>query len=496
MKIGFDNAKYLQMQSQHIRERIAQFDNKLYLEFGGKLFDDYHASRVLPGFEPDSKLQMLLQLKEQAEIVIVISAQDIISSKVRGDYGITYDLDVLRLIDAFQGMGLFVGSVCVTMYTAAPEVEAFEHKLNSVGVRTFRHYKIPGYPNDVARIVSDEGYGKNDYIETQRPLVVITAPGPGSGKMATCLSQLYHEHKRGIKAGYAKFETFPIWNLPLKHPVNLAYEAATADLNDVNMIDPFHLEAYGVTTVNYNRDIEIFPVVNAMFELIAGKSPYKSPTDMGVNMAGNCIVDDEACREASRNEIIRRYFKALCDQKTDKNVDGELFKLELLLNQAGLAVGERPVEKQAHAVAERTDGAPAAAIELPDGTVVTGKTGPLLGAASSALLNALKKLAGIDQETDLVSARAIEPIQTLKTNYLGSHNPRLHTDEILIALSSSAAENETAAIALQQLSKLKGCDMHSTVILSSVDTDTLKRLGMYLTCEPAYEQEDRKYHKL
>ena len=496
MKIGFDNAKYLQMQSQHIRERIAQFDNKLYLEFGGKLFDDYHASRVLPGFEPDSKLQMLLQLKEQAEIVIVISAQDIISSKVRGDYGITYDLDVLRLIDAFQGMGLFVGSVCVTMYTAAPEVEAFEHKLNSVGVRTFRHYKIPGYPNDVARIVSDEGYGRNEYIETQRPLVVITAPGPGSGKMATCLSQLYHEHKRGIKAGYAKFETFPIWNLPLKHPVNLAYEAATADLNDVNMIDPFHLEAYGVTTVNYNRDIEIFPVVNAMFELIAGKSPYKSPTDMGVNMAGNCIVDDEVCREASRNEIIRRYFKTLCDQKTGKNVDGELFKLELLLNQAGLAVGERPVEKQAHAVAERTDGAPAAAIELPDGTVVTGKTGPLLGAASSALLNALKKLAGIDQELDLVSAAAIEPIQTLKTNYLGSKNPRLHTDEILIALSSSAAQNPTAAAALKQLSHLKGCDMHSTVILSSVDTDTLKRLGMYLTCEPAYEQEDRKYHKL
>ena len=496
MKIGFDNDKYLAMQSEHIRERIQKFDNKLYLEFGGKLFDDYHASRVLPGFEPDSKLQMLLQLKEQAEIVIVISAQDIISSKVRGDYGITYDLDVLRLIDAFQGVGLYVGSVCVTKYTAAPEVEAFEKRLNDLGIRTFRHYKIAGYPNDVAHIVSDEGYGRNDYIETERPLVVITAPGPGSGKMATCLSQLYHEYKRGVKAGYAKFETFPIWNIPLKHPVNLAYEAATADLNDVNMIDPFHLEAYGVTTVNYNRDIEIFPVVNAMFELIAGKSPYKSPTDMGVNMAGNCIVDDEVCREASRNEIVRRYFKALCDQKTGKNVDGELFKLELLLNQAGLAVGERPVEKQAHAVAERTDGAPAAAIELPDGTVVTGKTGPLLGAASSALLNALKKLAGIDQEIDLVSARAIEPIQTLKTNYLGSRNPRLHTDEILIALSSSAAENETAAIALRQLSKLKGCDMHSTVILSSVDTDTLKRLGMYLTCEPAYEQEDRKYHKL
>ena len=495
MKIGFDNDKYLSMQSEHIRERIKKFDNKLYLEFGGKLFDDYHASRVLPGFQPDSKLQMLLQLKDQAEVVIVISAEDIISNKIRGDYGITYDLDVLRLIDAFQEVGLYVGRVCVTKYAAAPEVEAFEKRLNSLGIRTFRHYKIPGYPNDVARIVSDEGYGRNEYIETERPLVVITAPGPGSGKMAVCLSQLYHEYKRGVKAGYAKFETFPIWNIPLKHPVNLAYEAATADLNDVNMIDPFHLEAYGVTTVNYNRDIEIFPVVNAMFELIAGQSPYKSPTDMGVNMAGNCIVDDESCREASRNEIIRRYFKALCDQKTGKNVENELFKLELLLNQAGLAVGDRAVEKQAHAVAERTGGAPAAAIELPDGTVVTGKNGPLLGAASSALLNALKKLAGIDHEIDLVSARAIEPIQTLKTNYLGSRNPRLHTDEILIALSSSAAENETAAVALQQLSKLKGCDMHSTVILSSVDTDTIKRLGMYLTCEPAYEQEDRKYHK-
>ena len=496
MKKGFDNDKYLSMQSQHIRERIAQFDNKLYLEFGGKLFDDYHASRVLPGFEPDSKLQMLLQLKDQAEIVIVISAEDIVASKVRGDYGITYDLDVLRLIDAFQGVGLFVGSVCVTKYTAAPEVEAFEKRLNSLGIRTFRHYKIPGYPNDVARIVSDEGYGKNDYIETQRPLVVITAPGPGSGKMATCLSQLYLEHKRGVKAGYAKFETFPIWNLPLKHPVNLAYEAATADLNDVNMIDPFHLEAYGKTAVNYNRDIEIFPVVNAMFELIAGKSPYRSPTDMGVNMAGNCIVDDAACCEASRNEIVRRYFKALCDQKmSGSDHQSELFKLELLMNQASLAPGSRPVEQVAHTVSEKTGGAPAAAIELPDGTVVTGKTGPLLGAASSALLNALKKLAGIDQEEDLVSARAIEPIQTLKTNYLGSRNPRLHTDEILIALSSSAAENETAALALHQLSQLKGCDIHSTVILSSVDMDTLNRLGMYLTCEPAYEEEDRKYHK-
>ena len=495
MKLGFDNNKYLTMQSAHIRERIAQFDNKLYLEFGGKLFDDYHASRVLPGFQPDSKLQMLLQLKDQAEIVVVISAEDIVNNKVRGDYGITYDMDVLRLIDAFQEMGLYVGSVCVTKYTAAPEVEAFEKRLNGLGIRTFRHYKIPGYPNDVAHIVSDDGYGKNDYIETERPLVVITAPGPGSGKMAVCLSQLYHEYKRGVKAGYAKFETFPIWNLPLKHPVNLAYEAATADLNDVNMIDPIHLEAYGKTTVNYNRDVEIFPVVNAMFELIAGKSPYRSPTDMGVNMAGNCIIDDDVCREASLNEIVRRYFKCLCDQKASGVVKPERFKLELLMNQAGIALGEREVEKRAHAMSEATDGQPAAAIELADGTIVTGKTGPLLGAASSALLNALKKLAGIDQETDLVSARAIEPIQTLKTNYLGSRNPRLHTDEILIALSSSVSENEYAAKAMEQIPNLKGCDIHSTVILSSVDADTLKKLGMYLTCEPTYEEDDRMYHK-
>ena len=495
MKIGFDNDKYLAMQSAHIRERIAQFDNKLYLEFGGKLFDDYHASRVLPGFQPDSKLQMLLQLKEQAEVVIVISAEDIVANKMRGDYGITYDVDVLRLIDAFQGVGLFVGSVCVTKYTDAPEVTTFEQKLNGLGIRTFRHYKIPGYPNDVAHIVSDDGYGKNDYIETERPLVVITAPGPGSGKMAVCLSQLYHEYKRGVKAGYAKFETFPIWNLLLKHPVNLAYEAATADLNDVNMIDPFHLEAYGKTTVNYNRDVEIFPVVNAMFELIAGKSPYRSPTDMGVNMAGNCIIDDDVCREASLNEIVRRYFKCLCDQKASGVVKPERFKLELLMNQAGIALGEREVEKRAHAMSEATDGQPAAAIELADGTIVTGKTGPLLGAASSALLNALKKLAGIDQETDLVSARAIEPIQTLKTNYLGSRNPRLHTDEILIALSSSVSENEYAAKAMEQIPNLKGCDIHSTVILSSVDADTLKKLGMYLTCEPTYEEDDRMYHK-
>ena len=494
--IGFDNQKYLTTQSEQIKKRIAQFGGKLYLEFGGKLFDDHHAARVLPGFAPDSKIRMLLELRESVEMVIAINAAAIEQNKVRGDLGITYDEDVLRLIDTFREKGLYVGSVVITQYAGQGAADAFRQRLDSLGVKVYLHYPIEGYPHNIARIVSDEGYGKNDYIQTSRPLVVVTGPGPGSGKMATCLSQLYHEYKRGVKAGYAKFETFPIWNIPLKHPVNLAYEAATADLNDVNMIDPFHLEAYGVTTVNYNRDIEIFPVVNAMFELIAGKSPYKSPTDMGVNMAGNCIVDDAVCREASRKEILRRYFKCLCEQKITGTVkETERYKLELLMNQADLTVGQREVEKQAHARSESTGGAPAAAIELPDGTVVTGKTGPLLGAAASALMNALKVLAGIPQETDLVSAASIEPIQTLKTNYLGGKNPRLHTDEILIALSSSAASNEQAAAAMHQLPNLKGCDVHSTVLLSGVDTSTLNRLGMYLTCDPVYEEEDRKYHK-
>ena len=493
MKKGFDNAKYLQMQSQHIRERIAQFDNKLYLEFGGKLFDDYHASRVLPGFEPDSKLQMLLQLKEQAEIVIVISAQDIISSKVRGDYGITYDLDVLRLIDAFQGMGLFVGSVCVTMYTAAPEVEAFEHKLNSVGVRTFRHYKIPGYPNDVARIVSDEGYGKNDYIETQRPLVVITAPGPGSGKMATCLSQLYHEHKRGVKAGYAKFETFPIWNLPLKHPVNLAYEAATADLNDVNMIDPFHLEAYGVTTVNYNRDVEIFPVLNAIFEKIQGKSPYKSPTDMGVNMAGNCIVDDEVCRAASRMEILRRYYTAKTELVQGKGAEETVRKLELVMQQAGVTPEICPAVAAALDKAEAT-GAPAGAMVLPDGQVVTGKTSGTLGAAAALLLNALKALGNIDDQFELISKQVLEPVCHLKTTYLDHRNPRLHTDEVLLTLAISALTNPLADLAKRQLPGLRDSEAHFSVIISEEDLKIFKRLGVRVSCEPKYETK-RLYHR-
>lgn len=494
MKKGFDNEKYLQMQSQHIRERIAQFGNKLYLEFGGKLFDDYHASRVLPGFEPDSKLQMLLQLKDHAEVVIVISAEDIEENKIRGDYGITYDMDVLRLIDEFQSVGLYVGSVCLTKFSGQPAAENFMQRLEELGIKSYKHYKIPGYPSDVNFIVSDEGYGKNDYIVTERPLVVVTAPGPGSGKMATCLSQLYHEHKRGINAGYAKFETFPIWNIPLRHPVNLAYEAATADLDDVNMIDSFHLEAYGETTVNYNRDIEIFPVVNAMFELISGKSPYKSPTDMGVNMAGNCIFDDEACCKASKQEIIRRYYHALCEKRRTGSTKNNISKLEILMKQAQITPKDRQVAVLALEKEEQTGMMPAVAIELPNGEIVTGRTTDLLGASAAALLNALKALGNIDDEVELIEKQAIEPIQTLKTNYLGSKNPRLHTDEILIALSSTASHSENAKKAMKELPKLKGCDAHSTVLLSAVDEKTFKKLGIQLTCEPKYEQDDRKYH--
>ena len=493
MKIGFDNDTYLKMQSEQIRERIAQFGNKLYLEFGGKLFDDYHASRVLPGFLPDSKLKMLLQLKEQAEIIIAISADAIEKNKIRGDLGITYDMDVLRLIDAFRSMDLYVGSVVITQYSGQPAADHFRTHLSRLGIRSYLHYIIEGYPSNIAHIVSDEGYGKNDYIETTKPLAVITAPGPGSGKMATCLSQLYHEHKRGIKAGYAKFETFPIWNLPLRHPVNLAYEAATADLNDMNMIDPFHLDAYGETTVNYNRDVEIFPVLNAIFEQILGSSPYKSPTDMGVNMAGKCIIDDQACQEAAKQEIIRRYYQALYEQKKDIIGAKEIvYKLELLMKQASISSEDRKVIPAAMMRQENT-GHPAAAIQLPGGQVITGKTSDLLGASAAVLLNALKTLGGIDHNLHLVSRAAIEPIQALKTDYLGSRNPRLHTDEILIALSISAAGDDAARLALAQLPKLKGCEVHSTVILSSVDVNIFKKLGMYLTCEPTYETK-RMFH--
>lgn len=487
MKTGFDNEKYLQLQSAHIKERIQQFDNKLYLEFGGKLFDDYHASRVLPGFQPDSKLRMLRQLSDQAEIIIVISAEDIEKNKVRGDLGITYDSDVLRLISIYQDMGLFVGSVVITKYANQEGADLFKNRLEKLGVKVYRHYIIPGYPSNVPFIVSDEGYGKNEFIETSRPLVVVTAPGPGSGKMAVCLSQLYHEHKRGICAGYSKFETFPIWNIPLKHPVNLAYEAATADLNDVNMIDPFHLEAYGETTVNYNRDVEIFPVLNAMFQRIYGDSPYKSPTDMGVNMAGRCICDDEVCREASCQEIIRRYYDSLRRSLIGACSEEETYKLEMLMNQTGITVHDRPVVDAALAHAEETNG-PAAALQLHDGRIVTGKTSNLLGASASLLLNALKALAGIDRKIHVISPEAIEPIQKLKTQYLGSHNPRLHTDEVLIALSVSAATDPTAQLALAQIPNLKGCQAHTSVMVSSVDMKQFKKLSIQATFEAKYEK--------
>ncbi len=492
MKTGFDNQKYLTMQSEHIRERISQFGDKLYLEFGGKLFDDFHASRVLPGFAPYSKLQMLLQLADQAEIVVVINAADIEKNKIRHDLGITYDLDVLRLIQEFRDKGLYVGSVVITRYSGQRSADIFKAKLENLGIRVYRHYTIDGYPNNISHIDSDEGYGKNDYIETTRPLVIITAPGPGSGKMATCLSQLYHENKRGIKAGYAKFETFPIWNIPLKHPVNLAYEAATADLNDVNMIDPFHLEAYGVTTVNYNRDVEIYPVLSAMFEGIYGYCPYKSPTDMGVNMAGNCIVDDEACQEASRQEIIRRYYQTLNRLAQDTGNKDELFKLELLMKQAKITTALRPVVSAANELAERNQ-SPAAALELPDGQIVTGKTSALLGASAAALLNAVKVLGGIADGIHLISPAFIEPIQGLKTRYLGSRNPRLHTDEVLIALSTCAATDQNARTALEQLPKLRGCQVHTSVMLSSVDINVFKKLGLELTSEPLYESK-KIYH--
>ena len=491
-KIGFDNDKYLQMQSKYIRERITQFGGKLYLEFGGKLFDDFHAARVLPGFRPDSKLQMLLQLKDEAEIVIVINAADIEKNKVRGDLGITYDLDVMRLIDAFRSVGLYVGSVVLTRYNEQGAAVQFEQKLKKLGLNVYRHYPIAGYPYDVERIVSDEGYGKNEYIETSRHLVIVTAPGPGSGKMATCLSQLYHENKRGIKSGYAKFETFPIWNIPLKHPVNMAYEAATADLNDVNMIDPFHLEAYGETAVNYNRDVEIFPVLDAMINKIYGSSPYKSPTDMGVNMAGNCIIDDAVVSEASRQEIIRRYYTALCEQKENMTTSDTVNKLDLLMKQARISKNNRPVIAAAVNKAEDS-GAPAAALQLPDGQIITGKTSSLLGASAALLLNALKALGGIDDEIELISPSIIQPVQHLKVDHLGNHNPRLHTDEILIALAISAATSETAATALKQLDKLYGCEAHSSVILSQVDIKTFKKLGVNITCEPRY-QVKKLYH--
>ncbi len=493
MKLGFDNGKYLETQSAHIKERIAQFGGKLYLEFGGKLFDDYHAARVLPGFEPDSKIRMLKQLADQAEVVIAINAADIEKNKVRGDLGITYDVDVLRLIDAFRSMALYVCGVVITRWTGQAQAVNFQRRLEGLGIKVYRHYPIEGYPHNIPLIVSDQGYGKNDYIETTRPLVVVTAPGPGSGKMAVCLSQLYHEYKRGVKAGYAKFETFPIWNLPLDHPVNLAYEAATADLNDVNMIDPFHLAAYGKTTVNYNRDVEVFPVLSAMFETIMGESPYHSPTDMGVNMVGNCIVDDEVVCAAARQEIIRRYYDALCERRRGRCGDEPVYKLELLMKKAEVDVSLRKVVTTAQDKARRTE-RPATAIELPGGRLIRGKTSELMNPAAGVLLNALKVLSDIPKKTHLISPDAIKPIQKIKVKHLGAVNPRLNAEEVLIALAISATENPTAAQALARLADLRGCQAHSTVILPHEDMEIYKKLGLQVTCEPQYETGNLYQH--
>ena len=493
MRIGFDHDKYTAMQSEHILNRIAKFGGKLYLELGGKLFDDTHASRVLPGFRPDSKISMLLNIKEQAELVIVINADDIEKNKTRGDLGITYDADVLRLIDAFRGIGMYVGSVVLTRWREQRTAVLFKQRLESLGISVYKHYNIDGYPYNVRHIVSDEGFGANEYVETTRPLVLVTAPGPGSGKMAVCLSQLYQEHQRGVQAGYAKFETFPIWNLSLKHPVNVAYEAATVDLDDHNMIDPFHLEAYGETTVNYNRDIEIFPVLNAVFEQIYGSSPYASPTDMGVNMVGNCICDDEVCRAAAHQEIIRRYYAARCALRKGNGTQSEVDKLEMLMQKCSLTDADRPVLAAARTRAEET-GEPALAMELPDGRIITGKTSKLLGPSAALLLNVLKAFAGLEKEVHLISPHVIGPIQSLKCDYLGNHNPRLHTDEVLLALSISAATDQRAADAMKQLPRLAHCEAHSTVLLSPVDNNTFKRLGVNLTCDPQY-QTHKLYHK-
>ena len=494
MRTGFDNDKYIALQAEHIRSRIDQFGGKLYLEFGGKLFDDYHASRVLPGFEPDTKIHAAEEPhRRRRDHLVAINANDIEKSKVRGDLGITYDDDVLRLMDIFRSMGFLVGSIVITHYASQPAADAFRHRLDSLGITSRLHYPIAGYPYDIDHIVSDEGYGKNEFVETSRPLVVVTAPGPGSGKMATCLSQLYHEHKRGVAAGYAKYETFPVWNLPLKHPVNVAYEAATVDLDDANIIDPFHLEAYGQTTVNYNRDVEIFPVLKAMMERISGSSPYQSPTDMGVNMAGMAIVDDEVVGDAARMEIVRRYFQTAVEVKRTGVGHERVEKLELLMNQAGVNASLSPA-RSAALLKEEMTGRPAGAMVLPNGAVVTGKTSTLLGAASSLLMNALKGVAGVDDGIDVISDDAIEPICRLKTERLHSKNPRLHSDETLIALSISSATDPLAAQLIEHVDDLRGCDAFFSVIISSTDEKLYRTLGINVCCEPKYEQH-RYYHK-
>ena len=489
MRIGFDSARYISMQSQHIDERRKEIGGKLYLEMGGKLFDDYHASRVLPGFTPDNKISMLERLRDEMEIVIAINAKDLSRQKIRADLGIPYEQDVLRLVDVFRERGFLVENIVLTQMEDDNHIaQLFKERLERSGLKVARHRTIPGYPSNTELIVSEEGFGRNDYVETTRNLVVVTAPGPGSGKLATCLSQIYHEYQRGIKAGYAKFETFPVWNLPLDHPVNLAYEAATADLDDVNMIDPFHLQAYGKQAVNYNRDVEVFPLLRSLLEQLAGACPYQSPTDMGVNMAGFCISDDLVCQEAAKQEVVRRYYHALANEAATQSDPSESHRIAMTMAKLGITKDYRLVVRPALNLEAET-GAPAAAMQLSDGRIVTGKTSPLLGCCSAMLLNALKLLAGIDEEVQLLAPSSIKPIQTLKVDHLGALNPRLHTDEVLIALSVSADTDENARKALEELTHLRDCEVHTTTILGSVDTQIFRNLGLQVTSEPVYARK-------
>ena len=487
MRRGFDNEKYLELQETRIKERIAQFGGKLYLEFGGKLFDDYHASRVLPGFEPDSKFRLLKNLREDVEIIIAINAGHIEKNKARGDLGITYDEDVLRLADVFRGEGFRIAAVVLTQYAGQPAADAFRQRLAALGIPCKLHYPIEGYPHDVDLIVSPEGYGRNEFVETTRPLVVVTAPGPGSGKLATCLSQLYHEHEHGVEAGYAKFETFPVWNLPLSHPVNIAYEAATVDLDDANIIDSFHLDAYGETTVNYNRDVEAFPVVKALMQKILGESPYQSPTDMGVNMVGFAISDDDACRDTSRAEIVRRYFTAAETVKRTGSGAEQVSRLQAIMQKAGIDKNYLPT-RQAALEREKETGGPVGALILADGRVVTGKTSERLGAASSLLMNALKTVTGVDIEQNVIDDAAINPICHLKTEHLANRNHRLHSDETLIALSITSGTSETAKRVIGGLPALAGCDAFFSVIISATDERVYRKLGINVCCEPKFER--------
>lgn len=489
MEIGFDNELYLKLQRESILKRIEKFNNKLYLEFGGKLFDDLHASRVLPGFDPNVKIKLLETLKDKAEIVFCISAIDIERNKIRGDLGLSYDMEVLRLIDNLRSLDIFVSSIVITLFKNQPSAIKFANKLERRGEKVYIHKFTKGYPGDINTIVSEEGYGANAFIETTRPLVVVTAPGPCSGKLATCLSQMYHEHKRGVKAGYAKFETFPVWNLPLKHPVNVAYEAATADLKDVNLIDPFHFNAYGKLAVNYNRDVEVFPILKNILRKITGESIYNSPTDMGVNMIGFAIKDEDVVRDACLKEIARRYYAAKCDFKKGLGDAETVERVEMLLNEMEINANYRKVVDVAKETS-KVSKYPTVALQLPNGQIITGKTKTLISASASVMLNSLKTLAGIPDNVEIISADVLKPILKLRKEVLGYKSSVICLDDILVALSICASVDKNAEKAFKELKNLEGCDAHSTYILPQQEETTLKRLKINITSEPVYNSSD------